>query len=207
MAVIKYFSQLDLNGTYSYADYLTWKFDQALEIIKGKIFKMAAPSSRHQDISFYIGGVFFNHFRNRDCKAYNAPFDVRLYDRKKSIKADKDVYTVVQPDHCVICDLKKIDLNGCLGAPDLMVEILSPGNSSREMKIKKDLYAESGVQEYWIVDPTSEIVSRYNIEEEGVFGRPYIFVREEVMPSIIFPYFILNLSELFPEQPDEDNVN
>lgn len=203
MAVIKSFSQLDPNGVYSYADYLSWKIEQALEIIKGKVFKMAAPSTPHQRLSWKLVRIIDKHFEGHSCEAFFAPFDVRLLDKKRSTKADKDIYTVVQPDICIICDTQKIDNRGCLGAPDLMIEILSPGNSKHEMKIKKDLYAESGVREYWIVDPTSETVSRYNIEAEGIFGRPYIFVSDEVMPSGIFPDFLLQLNELFPETNNE----
>jgi Uma2 family endonuclease len=191
-------SQLDRQGTYSYADYLTWRFEQALEVIKGRIFPMAAPSRTHQRLSWKLTVAFDNHFKNHRCEAYAAPFDVRLYDRAKSTKADKDIYTVVQPDLCVICDLNKLDERGCLGAPDLIVEILSPGNSSREMKIKRDLYAESGVREYWIVDPDHETVTRYNQETDDQYGRPLIFVSDEQMPSVIFSDFTLILSELFP---------
>ncbi|MBO0932867.1 Uma2 family endonuclease [Fibrella aquatilis] len=198
MAAITHLSQLDPNGTYSYADYLTWHIEQALEVIKGKIFPMAGPSRTHQKLSWRLTIVFDNYFKNHRCEAYAAPFDVRLYDRKKSQKADKDIYTIVQPDLCVICDLDKLDERGCLGAPDLIVEILSPGNSAREMKIKKDLYAETGVREYWIVDPVHETVTRYNMATEDTYDRPLIFVSNEVMPSAIFADFILNLEDLFP---------
>ncbi len=204
MAAITDFSQLDPNGVYSYADYLTWKFDQALEIIKGKIFKMAAPSSLHQDIFRVLFLALGNHFKNQRCRLYSAPFDVRLLDRKKSLKANKDVFTVIQPDICIICDLKKIDKAGCLGAPDLMIEILSPGNSKREMKTKKELYAESGVKEYWVVDPNTETITRFNFNDEGVTTSTDIFVSDDVMPSLIFPDFALNLIELFPETVEED---
>ena len=197
-APITSLSQLDPNGTYSYADYLTWKFEQALEIIKGKIFPMAAPGRTHQKLSLYLSATLYNQFKNHPCEAYAAPFDIRLYDRRKSLKADQDIYTVVQPDLCVICDLDKLDERGCLGAPDLVVEILSPGNSSREMKTKKNLYAEAGVREYWIVDPVHETVARYNLITEDTYDRPLIFVSTEVMPSLIFPDLSLVLSELFP---------
>jgi len=190
-------SQLDPSGQYSYADYLSWKFEQALEIIRGKIFPMSAPGSGHQRVSMYLSATFFNHLKDRRCEVFAAPFDVRLFDRRKSLKADKDIYTVVQPDLCVICDLEKVDDRGCLGAPDLVVEILSPGNSSREMRLKRDLYAESGVREYWVVDPVREIVYRYDVEGDGVFGRPLIFLGDEVMPSVIFPDFSLSLGDLF----------
>lgn len=198
MAVITDISQLDPNGTYTYADYLTWHIEQALEVIKGRIFPMAGPSRTHQRISLYLSAMFYNQFKNHPCEAYAAPFDVRLYDRKKSIKADKDIYTVVQPDLCVVCDLEKLDERGCLGAPDLVVEILSPGNSSREMRTKKDLYAEAGVREYWIVDPVHETVTRYNVATEDTYDRPLIFVSDEIMPSLIFPNLTLMLSDLFP---------
>ncbi len=204
MPVIKNLSQLDPNGVYTYADYLSWKIEQALELIKGKIFKMAAPSRKHQDVSREITLALGNHFKNHRCKLYSAPFDVRLFDKQKSILADKNIYTVVQPDLCIICDLKKLDDRGCLGAPDLIIEILSPGNSNREMKIKKNLYAESGVLEYWIVDPNSEIITRFNLETDDNYGRPYIFLSEDIMPSIIFTDFSLNLKEVFPEPDDED---
>ncbi len=198
---IRDFSQLDLNGNYSYADYLTWKFEQALELIRGKVFKMAAPSIPHQRLSWRLTTIIDRHFKKHKCEAFASPIDVRLFDRTKSTKADKDIYTVVQPDLCIICDLKKIEDNrSCLGAPDLIIEILSPGNSKREMKIKKDLYAESGVREYWVVDPTSETVIRFNVETDGLFGRPLIFVSDEQMPSFIFPDFTLDLNELFPNQ-------
>lgn len=146
-------SQLDLRGLYTYADYLTWQFDQAVELIKGKILPMAEPSRRHQQISRDLNGTLFNFFKKNPCEFYAAPFDVRLFDKRKSVKANKDVYSVVQPDICVICDESKLDTRGCLGAPDLVIEILSPGNSKKEMRLKKLLYEENAVREYWIVDP------------------------------------------------------
>lgn len=197
MAEITHFSQLDLNGIYSYADYLTWKFEQVLELVKGKILPMAAPSRAHQRVSWQLGGLFFNYFKHHRCEAYAAPFDVRLFNWTKSLNANKDIYSVVQPDLCVVCDLDKLDESGCLGAPDLMVEILSPGNSKREMKIKKDLYAESGVREYWIVNYTHETITRFNLEADGTYGRPLIFVDDEAATSLVFPDFVLNLNELF----------
>ena len=197
MADITSLSQLDTNGDYSYADYLSWKFDQALEVIKGKIFPMSAPGRTHQKISWYLGGTFFNHFKAQTCEAYAAPFDVRLYDLAKSIKADQDIYTVVQPDLCIVCDLDKLDERGCLGAPDLIVEILLSGNAKREMKIKRELYAESGVREYWVVDPARETLTRYNLDAESDYDRPLIFVSDELVPSDIFPDLVLDLKDLF----------
>ena len=197
MALITSLSQLDQNGVYSYADYLSWQFEQALEVIKGKVFPMSAPSRMHQQISWKLGGAFFNQLKDQPCEAYTAPFDVRLYNRAKSIEADEDIYTVVQPDLCVVCDLQKLDDRGCLGAPDLIVEILSPGNAKREMKIKRELYAESGVREYWVVDPARETLTRYNLDAESGYDRPLIFVSDEMASSDVFPDLVLDLGELF----------
>ena len=160
-------SQLDLNGTYTYADYLSWQFDDAIELIKGKIMAMSpAPSSEHQGIVTNLGGVLYNFFHKKPCKLFYAPFDVRLYDRKKSIVANQDIYSVVQPDLCVICDKTKIDIKGCLGSPDWIIEILSAGNSKKEMQLKYQLYQESGVKEYWLVYPYEKAVHQFVLNQE-----------------------------------------
>ena len=163
-------SQLDLRGLYTYADYLTWQFDQAVELIKGKILPMAEPSRRHQQISRDLNGTLFNFFKKNPCEFYAAPFDVRLFDKRKSVKANKDVYSVVQPDICVICDESKLDTRGCLGAPDLVIEILSPSNRKYDTELKKQLYEQFGVPEYWIVDPDECLVSRYLLDAAGRFS-------------------------------------
>jgi Uma2 family endonuclease len=122
-------SQLDLTKTYSYFDYLTWKFQERVELYKGKIVEMSpAPASRHQRFSAEIGFEIQGFIKNKPCQLFYAPFDVRL----KKNTDDKKNITVVQPDICVICDATKIDERGCNGTPDLVVEILSPGNSKKE---------------------------------------------------------------------------
>ena len=113
----------DLSGTYTYADYLTWQWEEMAELINGKIFKMSpAPSGLHQRISGNLFGPLWNYFRGKKCQVFSAPFDVRL---PGSSKKDRDIITVVQPDLCVICDPSKMDERGCLGAPDWIIEILS----------------------------------------------------------------------------------
>jgi Uma2 family endonuclease len=198
MEQITHLSQLDItNGLYSYADYLTWKFDQTVEILRGKIFPMAGPSRRHQGISWKLSGLFYTTFKNQECRAYAAPFDVRLHDRTKSEKANKDIYTVVQPDICVICDLEKLDDKGCIGSPDLVIEILSPGNSSKEMKSKKQLYEECGVREYLIFDPERETVFQFHLTDDNVYSPATIYVSEETVTSVIFPELQMDLTEVF----------
>ena len=191
-------SQLDLrDGVYSYADYLTWQFDQAVELVKGKIFPMSAPSRRHQGISRELNGILYNFFKGNSCSFYAAPFDVRLYDKRKSVKANRDVHTVIQPDICVICDLDKLDDKGCFGSPDLVVEILSPGNSSKEMKIKKLLYEENGVREYWIIDPEHETAFQFHLTDADSYSPATIYVSDELLNCVIFPGLVVSLTEVF----------
>jgi len=190
--------QLDLaNGLYTYADYLTWKFEQTVELIKGKILPMAAPSRKHQDISRELNGLFYEHFKRHSCRFYAAPFDVRLYDKRKSAKVNKEVFSVVQPDICIICDRQKLDDKGCLGAPDLVVEILSPGNSSKEMKTKKLLYEESEIREYWIFDPEHETAFQFHLTETGVYSPATIYVNDDILDCVIFPDLKIDMKEVF----------
>ncbi|MEQ1678695.1 MAG: Uma2 family endonuclease, partial [Chitinophagaceae bacterium] len=128
----------DSSVSYTYADYLQWKFEERLELFRGKIFKLSAPNTKHQVISRNIIAPFVMLLKKKPCQAFAAPFDVRL--PVKNRKKDDEVTTVVQPDICVICDESKLDSRGCCGAPDLVVEILSPGNSKKEIKMKFELY-------------------------------------------------------------------
>jgi len=147
-------SDLDLSKTYTYADYLKWTFDDRLELIKGKIFKMSpAPGSIHQIISGILFAELFNYLKGKACKVFSAPYDVRL--TRRSID-DKNIVTVVQPDICVVCDPKKNDTKGCIGSPDIVIEILSPGNNKKELQNKYEVYEEAGVLEYWIIHPTEK---------------------------------------------------
>jgi len=153
-------SQLDFDKKYSYSDYLIWQFKERVELLKGRLFPMAAPNVEHQRISSSLHIKVGGYLLKKKCDVFAAPFDVRLpLPNKKRTK--KKINTVVQPDLCVICDDAKLDKQGCIGAPDLVVEILSPGNSRKEMKDKFELYEEAGVLEYWIVDPESEAIEAY----------------------------------------------
>lgn len=184
--VITNIKQLDLKGSYTYADYLLWKFKERVELIKGKIFKMSpAPNSFHQEISRELTFLLGDIFRKTNCKMYIAPFDVRLINFKESTDNHK-IITVIQPDLCVICDRSKIDEKGCLGAPDLIIEILSPGNSKKEMDIKFDLYQENKVLEYWIVNPTDKTILIYVLKDDIYIGlKP--FIEDSKLQSPTFP--------------------
>ena len=191
--VITNIDQLDLvNGIYTYADYLMWKIKDRLELLKGKIFQMGALSLTHQAVSRNLTILIGNRFYNAPCKLFAAPFDVRL--AKKGEK-DNEVYTVVQPDLCVVCDADKLDERGCWGAPDLIIEILSPGNSKKELKNKYELYQEAGVREYWLVHPQDEYVI-INVLENNQYHVLPPFVDKEVT-SVIFPDLSLQTEDIF----------
>ena len=194
--IITDINDLDLTKSYTYADYLTWNFQERLEILKGKIFKMSpAPSRKHQEISAKIFRKFDRYFENRTCNIYYAPFDVRLKNFKKST-SDKEITTVLQPDICVICDKEKLDDRGCIGAPDLIIEILSPGNSKKEMDIKFDLYEENAVKEYWIVEPFQKSILIYTLQNDKYIGLKPI-AEEGLVHSPLFPELSFNVEEIF----------
>jgi Uma2 family endonuclease len=188
-------SQLDLNKVYAYADYLTWQFSDRIELIKGKIFeKSPAPSTAHQRIATSLTGLIWAHFQGKSCQVFSAPFDVRL---PRTGKADDQIFTVVQPDLCVICDQSKLDERGCVGAPDLVVEILSPGNSSKEMKEKFEAYEEAGVREYWLVNLLDKVALVYVLDESGkYFGLPPV-TEQDLLRSRIFPDLAVDLKTVF----------
>ena len=118
------------NFSYTYADYLKWRIEERIELFRGQILKLAAPNTCHQIVSGNIHLYIKIFVQNKSCKVFSAPFDVRLPVQNR--KRDDEVTTVVQPDLCVICDPEKLDARGCCGAPDLVVEILSPGNSKQK---------------------------------------------------------------------------
>lgn len=193
--MITKFSDLDLNKNYTYGDYLLWQFDEKVELIKGKIFKMSpAPSRRHQDVARNIVDEMLNKFRGNSCRIYFSPFDVRFI-REGEIDVKKAT-TTLQPDICIVCDLDKLDKKGCVGAPDLIVEILSKQNNARDLRDKFDVYEEFGVKEYWIVSPSNESVFIYVLNEEGKYIGLRPFVEMEIV-STIFPHFSITTEEIF----------
>ncbi len=188
--------QLEETGVYSYADYLTWRLKERLELIKGKIMKMSpAPSTAHQRVSLRLTNILSNQFEGHRCELFVAPFDVRLLDKRK-IHSNNDIYTVVQPDLCVVCDPSKIDEKGCIGAPDLIIEILSPGNSNKEMKIKFDLYKENGVKEYWTVNLVDRQIFQYTLVDDKYIGLPPV-IETETLLSPLFPDLKIELKDIF----------
>lgn len=200
MAKITQLSQLDLSASYSYADYLTWQLNGTIELIKGKIFMMPpAPNVRHRRISWKLSGALYNYFKLNPCSAFSAPFDVRLYDRNKSLLANQEITTVVHPDICVICDQSKPDEQGCNGAPDWIIEILSKGDTKKEVQTKHALYAEAGVKEYWLVFPYEEVVQQFVLQDDGQYRLQVIFAGDDQAWPHLFPDLKIDLTELFKD--------
>jgi Uma2 family endonuclease len=191
----------DISGSYTYADYMTWSWTEMRELIRGKIYNMSpAPRTVRQKV---VGKLFLkigNFLEGKKCQVFIAPFDVRLPVSPKK-KEDREITTVVQPDVCVVCDPAKIDERGCLGAPDLMIEVLSPRTSSKDLREKFDVYEECGVREYWVVHPQEQTVLVYVLNEKGKYeGVLTPYVRTDRISPISLPELSINLAEVFPEE-------
>jgi len=193
-------SNLDLTKQYSYADYLAWQFSERIELLKGYVRKMAAPTPFHQEVSMELGTYFKNYLDSMGklCKLFAAPFDVRLYTYAKSAVADKDIYTVVQPDLCVICDKSKIDKRGCLGSPDFIIEILSESNLKTDLQDKYALYEENGVGEYWIVFPIEKMIQKFLLVDNK-YEIAGIFMEHNTISPTLFPDLVIDLQKVFED--------
>ncbi len=184
------------DGRFTYADYLTWPDDERWELINGVAYDMTpAPSERHQRVLMEVSARLYNALENGPCRVYPAPFDVRL--TGEGVSADDAVSTVVQPDISVIGDPEKLDKAGCLGPPDLVVEVLSPSTAYKDQTEKLTLYEEHGVREYWIVNPDRESVLVYCLGEEGTFGKPTEFRALEDLPSHALAQVVIPLAKVF----------
>jgi len=169
---------------YTYADYTQWPDDERWELINGEAYAMTAPQRLHQDIVFELGAQIRNYLQGKPCKGYTAPFDVRL---PRKNEADVKVETVVQPDLSVICDPAKLDRMGCRGAPDWIIEVLSPSTALKDMSTKRSLYELHGVQEYWLIHPEERWVLVYRLDAQGLYGKPGVFGMDESTATQLFP--------------------
>lgn len=207
-------SQLDFNKQYTYADYLTWQFKERVELIKGWVYKMSpAPKRIHQKVSFRLSHLIFNLIDNK-CEIYEAPFDVRL---QKNKGKQNEITTVIQPDISIICDKTKLDDAGCIGAPDMIVEVLSPSTAKKDYNEKFNLYEENGVKEYWIVNPDAKSIEVFALAKNqksntGEYNFPLrgpgdyksigIYNEQDGYKEVslnIFPELTLKLNEIFKE--------
>lgn len=188
---------------FTYRDYESWPNEERWELIDGEAYDMcAAPSRRHQGVSGVLHVYFSLYFKGKPSKAYAAPFDVVL--PQKGIRDWRDSITVVQPDLSVICDKTKLTEKGCLGAPDLAVEIISPYTSKKDLHEKFDLYEREGVREYWIVFPGERVVQIYGRDARGRFDDGDVAELagrnpSDTVSSRIFPGLSIPMAELFAD--------
>jgi Uma2 family endonuclease len=185
---------------YTYADYLAWADDKRRELINGVVYDLfGAPTRLHAKISLNLSFLFkwFIKKRKGKCEIYYAPFDVRL--PKYGEITDDRIYTVVQPDICVICDPEKLDEKGCLGAPDLIVEVQSPATAKRDLNEKFNLYEHAGVREYWVVFPKDQALTVFLLQEDGLFDQGTTYEYEGKVPVSIFDGLEIDLQELFED--------
>jgi Uma2 family endonuclease len=191
--------------TFTYADYAAWPEDERWELIDGVPYDMTpAPNRTHSLISKGCLKTLYDYFEGKPCEVHHAPFDVRLPEKEgKDEKNEKDesIKTVVQPDVLVVCDQDKLDEKGCRGAPDLVIEILSPSTASKDCLTKRHVYEKHGVRELIIIDPTNRLVQVYVLEKKGKFAPTQMFADHERVASAIFPGLIFDLTKIFPALP------
>jgi len=190
----------DAEVRYTYADYKGWELKpgERYELIHGAAYAMSAPSDYHQSISGEMFRQIANYLAGKPCKVRSAPYDVRLFyeDDPDGVDDDGDD-TVVQPDISVICDKEKRGPEGCCGAPDMVVEILSLSNTAIGMEEKFHLYRDAGVREYWLVDPKNRTLKTHLF----VGGKPdvQIYAATDKAEVGIFPGFAVDLALVFAE--------
>jgi Uma2 family endonuclease len=184
----------EMDQPFTYADYKAWELKEGerFELIEGAAYAMSAPNAYHQSILLALAAGFYNFFQDKPCKAYPAPYDVRLF-----YEEDESDDTVVQPDISIICDAKKRGEEGCRGAPDLVVEILSPSNTATEMARKFELYRRAGVQEYWIVIPEDKSIQTYRFYEDRI--KPGVYQKQDTLSAGLFPGLAIPLEPVFAE--------
>ncbi len=180
---------------FSYRDYLQWPEDERWELINGIAYNMSpAPNRMHQLISGNLSFQIRKFLESKQCQVYCAPFDVLF---PKDEEDEGDINTVIQPDIVVYCDISRLTEKGATGAPDFVVEILSPSTSRRDQSVKFDLYAANGVKEYWIVDPAGQWVNQYLLTKKGNFDNGNLFVNTGLVKSSTLKGFELEIEMIF----------
>lgn len=166
--------------------------DKRVEVFDGVVYDMASPSQIHQTISMELSNIIYNYIKSKkgSCQLFSAPFDVKLSDKP---------LTIVQPDIMVICDKDKLDGKRCNGAPDFIIEIVSPGNPADDYICKLYYYKNAGVREYWIVDPRRKTVT-VNYFEKNMLNIQYSF--DSIIKVNIYNDLLIN----FPEIADMLNI-
>lgn len=181
---------------YTYADYMTWDEQEHIELIEGAPVMMSPPSRAHQEISGELFRQIANYLEGKKCRVYAAPFAVRLFEKPNDDASSVD--TVVEPDLSVVCDRDKLDAKGCKGAPDLVIEILSPSSVRNDRLTKFNLYQRAGVREYWIVNPSEKSVQVF-ILEGGHYTAAALGSESDVLKVNVLDGCYIDLSRVFNE--------
>ena len=182
---------------YTFADVLTWPDDERAELIDGEAIMMAPPTTAHQLISFEIGRQLGNYLEGKKCRVIPAPFAVRLFE--KDGEAPEDIDTMVEPDISIVCDSSKLDKHGCKGAPDMVVEILSPSTQRHDRLVKLSLYQRAGVREYSSVNPEDQTVQVMLLDGSGVLQLHEVYDWQGVAKVNVLDGCFIELSKVFSE--------
>jgi Uma2 family endonuclease len=182
---------------YNYADYREWPDQERWELIEGIAYDMSpAPSRKHQKILGELHRQISTFLLDKTCDVYMAPFDVRFPEQEER---EEEIKTVLQPDISVICDPAKLDEKGCLGSPDLIIEIVSPATVQKDMREKLYIYEKFGVKEYWIIHPVDQILMVFKLLPGNKYGRPDTFSSQDQVKVGILPGLTINLTTVFKD--------
>jgi Uma2 family endonuclease len=185
---------------FTYRHYKTWPDDERWELIDGLAWAMSpAPLRRHQGIQARLIAEIAAFLRGKPCEVYGSPFDVLLPEEGES---DEEAGTVVQPDIVVYCDKTKLTREGARGAPDLVVEILSPRTAKKDFGVKYVLYERHGAREYLVVDPDAEVIHAWRLGEDGRYGEETIYEAGDTAPSEVLAGLAIDLNSLFADAID-----
>ncbi len=191
------FEEPDLSGEYSAQDYLRWRFEGYVELIKGKIFRMSpSPADPHQALSAELSYLFHGYLKGHPCTFRNAPYDVYLIKEGQDFKKTKNI---VQPDIAIICDKQKITYRGCVGSPDFVLEILSPSTRKKDLTLKMDLYEEYGVKEYWAVSITERLFIVNRLDTNGKYTSQKTYTEGATIAPLDFTKLEVDIAKVFKE--------
>lgn len=182
----------------TYGDLRRWGDDTRWELVDGQAYAMTGPSWQHQAVTMGLAAQLLTYFRTRGCRVLPAPLDVRL---PRGSEADDEIETTVQPDISVVCDPSKLDEKGCRGAPDLVIEVLSPSTAGRDHLTKRALYERHGVREYWLVHPIDRIVTMHRRQGKGAFGPSELFEARGVQRMEGFEGLEIDWDQAFADVP------
>ena len=188
---------LEQKESYTYGDLIDLEDETRYELYDGELVALAAPLIPHQRIIRKIMKQLTDYLEGKECEAFQHPVDVRLFEKEGDNR--RKTKTVVQPDILVVCDPKKLDIHGVKGAPDLVIEVLSPSTERYDKRRKFRLYQRAGVKEYWIVDPKLQIVGVYTLEDGRYDAGTYYSSLSQEVPVGVLDDCTIDLKKVFPE--------